>query len=159
MKHPRGFTLIEFVIVITLIALLSALASLILQQHFKGYFGAKDLMALEIKTNIAADNLLRALKSAEALTTFNTNTLAFVNHKGENIVIDVSGTLLRRQVNGASPEPLCDDVISLSFEAFDTAFASSTVVSDIRFITMAITTDDTTISYSLMAGTTLRKRI
>jgi len=160
MKHARGFTLIEFVIVITLIGILSAVASMILNQHFKGYFSAKDLMALEIKTNMAADNLLRELKSSENLTALSATSLSFVNQQGESIVINVSNGLLRRQVNSATAQTLCNNVTSLAFAAFDSAFASTAVTDNIRFVTMSITTtDNNTLPYSLMAGTVLRTKL
>jgi len=158
MKNTRGFTLIEFIIVITLMSTLSAIASLILNQHFKAYFAAKDLINFEVKTNIATDNLMRELKSAENLTAFSATSLTFINQQGENILIDWSGALLRRHVNSASPQTLCNDVTNLSFAAFDSAFASTTVTSDIRFITVSITTNNA-LSYSLMAGTVLRARL
>lgn len=159
MKNARGFTLIEFIIVITLIGILSAVASLILNQHVKAYFAAKELINFEVKTNIAADNLMRELKSSENLTAFSATSLAFINQQGESIVIDVSGGLLRRQVDGATPQTLCNDVASLSFEAFDSAFASTAILADVRFITMLITTNSNNLPYSLMAGTVLRARL
>ena len=160
MKHTRGFTLIEFVIVITLIGILSAIASLILNQHFKGYFASKDLMALEIKTNIATNNLIRELKSAENLIAFGTTTLTFVNQQGQTVVIDLNGTTLRRQENSGSFQTLCDQVTGVAFATFDAAFASTTVANDVRFVTMNITTtSDQGLPYSLMTGTVLRARL
>ena len=111
MKIAKGFTLIEYIIVIVLIGVLGSMSSLILRQTFKGHFTAKKITDLSIKTNIAADNLLRELKSSERLSAIGATTLTFVNQQGQTIVIDLSGTNLRRNVNGGGAQTLCDHSI------------------------------------------------
>jgi len=156
MKTIKGFTLIELVIVITVISILAASAGLILRQHFKGYFTAKTLIALPGKTNIATDNLMRELKNASSISVASPTTMTFVNQQGQTIVIDLSGTTLRRNVNAAGVQTLCDQVTSLAFAYFDQAFATTAVVANVRFITMQVTTTNDGLPYSLMAGTMLR---
>ncbi len=154
----QGFTLIEFIIVIVLFSILSGIAGLILSQHFKSYFVAKQLTHLASQTNIAVDNVMRELKGAGSLSALSTTSISFVNQSGETIVIDLNGTTLRRAVNGAAAQPLCLDVTSVVFSAYDANFTSTTSVSNARFISLQLTanTQTSSLPYTLMAGTTLR---
>ena len=160
MKTTRAFTLIELVIVIVLIGILSATGSLLLRQTFKGYFTGENITDLANKTNIATSNLMRELKSAETISVIGANTLTFVNQLGQTVVIDLSGTTLRRSVNGAGAQTLCTQVISVAFAYVDQAFATTAVANNVRFLTMQLvaSTNDG-LPYSLMAGTVLRKTL
>ncbi len=161
MKKALGFTLIEFIIVIVLLSILSSIGSLILGQHFKGYFATKQITQLTTETNIAVDNLMRELKSAGQLTAIDNTTLTFTNQAGETIVIDLNGTTLRRQVNGGTAMPLCSQVSSLAFYGFDASFATTVTAQNVRFVMLQMTTTSSTknLPYSVMAGTVLRTQL
>lgn len=154
MKISRGFTYLEFIIVIVLLAILGGTASLILKQNYTSYFTAKKIMALATNANIAADNLMRELKSASSLSTLGTTSLTFVNQQGQTITIDLSGTTLRRNVNSGGTQTLCSQVSSVAFAYFDSAFATTAVVANVRYITLQMTlTNADGLPYSLMGGT------
>lgn len=158
MKTAKGFTFIEFIIVIVLIAILGATGALMLQQNYRGYFTAKKIMALASNATIATDNIMRELKSAQSVSTFGSTSFTFVNQQGQSIAIDLSGTTLRRNVNATGAQTVCTQVTNVVFAYFDAAFATTAVPANVRFVTMQITTTNADgMAYSLMAGTVLRK--
>lgn len=160
MKTLRGFTYIEFIIVIVLIGILGSTASLMLKQNYKGYFTAKKIMVLATNATIATDNLMRELKNASSITSLSATSLTFINQQGQTITIDKSGTTLTRNVDGAGPQTLCSQVSSVAFAYFDSSFATTTDVNDVRFVTIQMTTTNSDgLSYSMISGTVLRKRL
>ncbi|MDA9271825.1 ComGF family competence protein [bacterium] len=160
MKTLRGFTYIEFIIVIVLIAILGSIAALMLKQNYTGYFTAKKIMALATNATIATDNLMRELKSTSSLTALSATSLTFVNQQGQTIVIDLSGTTLRRNVNAAGAQTMCSQVSSVAFAYFDSAFATTAVAANVRFITLQMTvTNVDGLSYSVMGGTNVLRTL
>lgn len=157
MKNTNGFTFIEFIIVIVLIAILGGVAALMIKQNYKGYFTAQKITALATNANIATDDLMRELENAASMTTLGTTSFTFVNQKGQSIAIDLSGTTLRRNVNAGGVQTLCNQVTNVAFSWFDQAFATTAVPANVRFVTMQMTTTNVDgMPYSLMAGTMLR---
>ncbi len=157
MNRPKGFTLIEFIIVIVLIAILGTMSTLMLRQTFKSYVTEKQINDLATQTNMAADNVLRELKSAGSLSAIGTSTLTFINQQGQTIVIDLNGTTLRRNVNSTGAQTLCNNITNLAFGFFDQAFATTNVATNVRFITIQLTATNNQYPYSLMGGTVLRR--
>ncbi|MDP3704837.1 MAG: prepilin-type N-terminal cleavage/methylation domain-containing protein [Legionellaceae bacterium] len=155
MRTAKGFTLIELILVIVLVAILGATSSLILSQTFKAYFTGKKIADLAVRTNIASDNVIRELKSAESLTALGATTLTFINQQGQTVVIDLSGTTLRRNVDATGAQILCTQVTNLSFGFFDQTYAVTAVAANVRFITMEIKTTNDGYPYSLIGGTVL----
>jgi prepilin-type N-terminal cleavage/methylation domain-containing protein len=157
MRTKKAFTLMEFIITIVLVGILASITSTLLLKTFNSFFTGKNISDLATTTNIALTNLIRELKSSSSLTALNTSTLSFVNQQGHTVVIDLSGTTLRRNVDGAGAQTLCTLVTGLSFGFFDQAFATTTVPANVRFITIQITTSKNGLPYSVMGGTVLMR--
>ena len=156
MKSKRGFTLIELIMVIVLISMIGAMTGLLLRQTFKSFYTGKKIVDLTIKTNLAAHTLMRELKNAESLSAVGTTTLTYLNHKGETVVVDLNGANLRRNVNSAGAQTLCNQVSGLTFSFFDDTLTTTAVPANVRFVTMQLTTQNE-LPYSLMASTLLRR--
>jgi len=156
MRITRGFTIIELIIVIVLVGFLSTIAAQMISSNFSAYFEGKTITNLTNKTNIAADNLMRELKSAQSVSAIATTGLTFVNQSGNTIVVALSGTNLTRSVNGATAEPLCDEVTSLTLSYFDQNFAATITPASVSFVTVNMTTTENGLPYKLIAGTVLR---
>lgn len=156
MSSSKGFTLIELVIVIVLISVIAAMVGLMLNQGFLNYSTAKPITTLAGKGNVAADNLMRELKSAQSISAIAATSLTYTNQAGQQIVINLSGSTLQRNVNGGGDQALCAGVSSLSFEYYNAAFDSTATPASVLFVTLAMTVTDGAASYSLMTATTLR---
>lgn len=157
MKKERGFTFIEIILVILLTGIVASIIGLFLSQGFSAYFATKPIVSVSGEANMAMDNMLREIKSAESINSISSNALSFVNQQGETIVIDLSGTTLRRNVNGGGAQPLCNNVTSFSFAYFNAGFATTALPAEVRFITVSLTVSENNIPYSLASGTLIRK--
>ncbi|AHE68387.1 competence type IV pilus minor pilin ComGF [Legionella oakridgensis] len=159
MNVGKGFTLIEILLVIVLISIVAGIAGMILREGFRSYSAGKPIIAVAGKANIAADNLMREIQSAESLEVVSGSGLTFINQQGQTIVVDLNGTTLRRNVNGGGAQPLCTNVSSASFAYFNSGFASTGTASAVRFLTLSMTVIEGDIPYSLMASTVVRKTL
>jgi len=159
MKSTRGFTLIELIIVVVLIGILSGVVSPLLYQLLKSYRVGKQINNMAVQTNIAANNVLRELKNASSVSTIGNTTITFLNYQGQTIVIDLNGTNFQRNVDSGGTQTLCNNISSLSFGFYDQSFATTAVAANVRYVIMSLTATDSNTSYSMIAGTTLRKLI
>lgn len=157
MKLSKGFTLIELVIVIVLVGIIGSSTALLLRQTFKSYFTGKKITDIALKTSIASNILIREIKNLEVLNSIAATSMTYTNHKGESITIDFNSSNLRRSVNSASAQILCNQVSSVAFNYYDSTYAVTATPANVRYITVTLTTQDEGIPYSLMSGTTLRR--
>jgi len=159
MKANKGFSLIELIVVILVLVIVAGAAVTFLQQGTTAYLRGKPTAMVAEKTNLAVDNLMREIESAESVTTIGTTGLTFVNQDGEVIVIDLSGTTLRRNVNAGGVQTLCTNVTALTFAYFTTGFATTAVAANVSFLTMTVTVTQDNVPYSMMAATVIRKKL
>ncbi|GGI85144.1 prepilin-type N-terminal cleavage/methylation domain-containing protein [Legionella impletisoli] len=155
----KGYTLIEMVIGIVLLGIVSATAGLFLTEAFRSYFAAKPILKVAGKANIAADALMREIKSAESISAIGSNSMSFVNQQGQSIVINLSGGNLSRSVNGGTAYTLCSGITGLTFSYFDASLGTTASASNVRFVTLAMTIAEEAIPFSLIAGTLVRKKL
>lgn len=158
MNRMRGFTLIELVIVIVLISIVAGLAGLMLSQGFQAYMTGNPISVLASKENIAADNLMRRLKSAQSISAMGETTLTFIDQSGQSIVMDLSGGTLRQNINGTGANPLCVGIASLGFGFYDASFASTSLPANVAFVTLSMTVTDGNAQYSGISATLIRKK-
>lgn len=166
MKTSKGFTLIELVIVIILLSILSTLAARIINQTYKNYLTGKHIIQLSNTVNIAINNVLNELNQAESFSSIGANSVSFINQNGDAVVINASGTLLQRSMNGGQAWTVCDNVINLTmnppppiFAYYDQSFAETASPASVSFVTIKIVADDGLSHYSIMGGTVIRKAL
>ncbi|WP_133129850.1 type II secretion system protein [Legionella yabuuchiae] len=155
----KGYTLIEMVIAIVLLGIVFATAGLFLTEAFRSYFAAKPILKVAGKANIAADNLMREIKSAERISAIASNSISFVNQQGQSIFITLSGSNLTRSVNGGNAYTLCSGITGLTFSYFDASLGSTASAANVRYVTLAMTIAEETIPFALIAGTLMRKKL
>ncbi len=111
----RGFTLLEMVLVVLLLAIVAGVASHMLSGGFNAYLIGKDAVEVDWQSRNSLEWLmrdLRAVRSATAadLTITPASAITFTNTSGSVVSYALSGSTLLR--NG---QPLADGVTTLSF--------------------------------------------
>ncbi len=114
-RRSRGFTLLELVLVIIILALIAGVSSTILSGGFDAYFRQRDVSDADWQGHLALQRLnrdLRAVRSATAadLVMIPASQITLVNTAGSSINYSLSGNVLLR--NG---QPLADGISALSF--------------------------------------------
>jgi prepilin-type N-terminal cleavage/methylation domain-containing protein len=159
MNTIKGYTLIELVIVIIVFSIVASTAGVFLVQSIQSYETAKPILRIAGSVNIAVDNMTRELKSAESVTVASATSITFVNQQGESIAISLSGSNLNRDVNSGGAQRLLGNVTSLSINKFNAALATTATPGDIRFVSINLTASDGDASISIIAATSLRKKL
>lgn len=160
MKRIEGFTLIELVISLLLTTILAGIVGSILNVGFSSYFTGREIIPVAVKVNTALNNLMRELESAESLTSATTTSINFMNEGGESVAISLSGTDLKRSVNGGTAYLLCNNVSALTFSFYDSSLASTATPSSVRLLTAQVSINEGGKVYSIMAaGTVIRKKL
>jgi prepilin-type N-terminal cleavage/methylation domain-containing protein len=157
MKQMQGFTLIEMILVIMITGIISSFVGKILVSGFSSYLTAKPIITLAGKANLAVENLMREVKSAESISGITTTSLSFTNEQGQVIIISLTGSNLTRSVSGGSAQLLCDQVSNLIFTGYDNNFANATVAGNVSFVTLSMTVSSGNWAYPLMSGTLIRR--
>lgn len=159
MKVMRGYTLIEVVIAITIFSIISIVAGRFMVEGIRAYDAAKPITKVAGRANIAADNLMRELQSAESISAVSGAGVTFVNQIGESIVITLSGANLTRSVNGGTAQTLCSGVTGFTLNYYNSALASTSDPSSVRFILLSLSIMEGNVPTSLVAGTNVRKKL
>lgn len=121
--HSQGFTLIEMVTTLTMLAVMAALAAPYLSLGAEAYNASSASLHTLGKLRNASERLVREIReidrqpSGEYSVTINQNPLVFTRQDGEQVTINVAAplvTLSYSSVSGVTPI-LTDEVSSLTF--------------------------------------------
>lgn len=160
MKLSRGFSLVEFIIVIVLISIISSLPAMILSQQYQSFFTTKTILLEANTTTIGLLNLMREIKTAINITINSPTSVSFTNQNGDNIFIQMGGNILTRAVNNGSAQLLCNNLSTLStFGYYDQNY--NNVMSSnlpVVFFTAHLVTN-TAIPFEIMAGTVIQNSL
>lgn len=135
-QKARGFTLIELIIVILLMGIIMAVASKMLSQGLTGYLTSKNLIEAEWQGQIGLERMARdihLIRSLGDISTASASQLIYTDTSGTSITFQLSGTTLMR-----NSQVLADGVQSLIFSYFNKNGASTSTLSDIRYITISL---------------------
>jgi prepilin-type N-terminal cleavage/methylation domain-containing protein len=141
MKTQRGFTLLEFVIVIMILGIISAIGSAILSQGFIGYIDNKNLLDADWQARTAMERIqrdIRSIRSGTDVVTASSTQLVLVNFAGNTIAYSLSGSSLMRQTNSNTSQILADGVQSITFSYFDANGAAVSSPASVRYISVSL---------------------
>lgn len=114
-RGERGFSLVELVLVIIILALIAAVSSTILSGGFNAYFRQRDVSDADWQGRLALQRLNRDLRTVRSPTPADlvmspATQITLVNAAGSTVTYNLSGNVLMR--NG---QPLADGISALSF--------------------------------------------
>ena len=147
MGHSKGFTLIELIIVIVIVAIIAGAVSFVMLGAIDAWtfkFNRSDLLW---DARLAMNRMtreIREVKNRAKVTTADSSEFRFENINNLDITYDLNGTDLERTEDGTS-NVLAEDVSALSFTYFDADGATITTpdvapgATDIRRVRINLT--------------------
>lgn len=159
MKHIRGMTMIELVVVTIIIAIVAGIAAEMLRTGFFAYFTQKDIIAADWQARTALSRISRELRAAIPSGLSNSATaITFTNTEEESVTItrDSSENKITLEVDGTERE-LADSISDLTFSYLeDDGLTTAGSSADVHYITTEITVQNNTAD--LILRTTINPR-
>lgn len=136
-KKAKGFTLLEVLISILVIAAIAAASSNFLASAFTGYFTGINSTGLSLEAAVAMKRMDLEFKEAVSFSTLNANQVTFTTLDGQTITYSLSGTTLNR--TESTTQPLAKGVTALAFNYYNSNFAVTAIPSAVRAVTYSLT--------------------
>jgi len=136
MRQQRAFSLVELIIVITILAVLSVIMLPMLQSGFNSYFTQRNLTDANWQGRLALARIardLRSLPSSNNISTANSTQLTFINSANTSVSYTLNGTSLQR--NGLT---LANGVSALTFGYYDSTGAVTALLANIGYISITL---------------------
>lgn len=142
----NGFTLIELIIVIAIMAVLSAIALPMLHAGFNSYFTERNLNDADWQGRLALSRMERDIAnipSTAVISTATSSQFTFTNNNNNSVSYTLSGTHLQRNAL-----TLAQGIASATFGYFDKEGDTTSTIANIRYvsITLNITQNNTDIT-------------
>ena len=153
-----GFSLIEMILVMVLLGIMGAGASLGLSKVVSGFMTSRDSAALTAKGQLALLRLSREFRVLKSVTASSATSIQFTALHGEGVsnsptyTVSTSGTTITLSAGG-TPDVLVDQVNSLALAYYDsyTGVAKTSWGAASRIIQLTITLngpDNTAVTFS-----------
>jgi prepilin-type N-terminal cleavage/methylation domain-containing protein len=136
-KKRQGFTLIELIVVILLVAIISIGVASLLNQGFQAYSSGKNLINADWETRVALERMsreIRSIPSTNSIITAQPGVFNFIDNYGNNIAYQLSSTQLMR-----NSQVLADSVQNLAFTYYANNGTAVTDVNLTNYIGVSVT--------------------
>ncbi len=142
-RLARGFTILELMITVIVIAIVSAAAAPLLLSAFQGYFTGRDVTATDWQARVATERMtreLRSIRSPADLTIASASDITFIDTDGNSIRYcagtvggcpGVAGDLTR------NAQPLAAGVSGLAFTFLTRTGATTTSAASVYYVNVA----------------------
>ncbi len=152
MQKQYGFSLIELVIVMVILAVVAGMSALLLSQGFNAFFSSENILDANWQGQLAMQRMVRdiqMIRSPADISTATATQLTFTDINNNSISYALSGSNLNLTKN-ASTQTLAIGVNNLTFTYYDingsTPPASTTLT---RYIKIALTITQNNTNYTL----------
>jgi prepilin-type N-terminal cleavage/methylation domain-containing protein len=135
-KAVRGFTLIEMIIVITIIAVISVMAGQVVASGLKMMLTAQQVVDADWQAKLALESMVREIRNIRSradMTTTSSTTLAFNDINGDAITYAYSGGALTK-----NSQIIASGVASFSFTYYDVNYNTTTTPANVAIVYMQI---------------------
>lgn len=139
-SSEKGFTIVELVLVIGLMALLTTVLAPFVETGFKNYDKVASRRAVLSEARLAFDRIVKEVRliesSSDVIDANSSSSFEFEYPNGTSITYSLSGTDLLR-----NSDVLAENVSSLSFDYLDASGSSTTTEADVRRVEISMTFD------------------
>jgi prepilin-type N-terminal cleavage/methylation domain-containing protein len=144
-QFQRGFTMIEMMVVIVLVAMLLVGVSTLLLSNLKGGGKATILADLRDEGDAAISVMERELRFGSSPVCIDSNTLTFKSQEGKEITYVVKNSVIKKQIDGGSEISLFGGEVKLinpSANVFSCTITSNSFQSPNVAISFTLTNSD-----------------
>jgi len=145
----KGFTLVELVIALTMLAVMAAVSAPYMTRAVQAYNNSSDALQTLGKLRNASERLVREIREIRRLpsgdydVTIGANPLVFTKIDGETVTVNTTPplvTLSYASVSGVTPT-LTDEVSSLTFSYWQSDGSSPATVDNVAYIEFELILD------------------
>ena len=130
-----GFTLIELIVSMVLIAIVAASSIIILNEGFRNYFNSEEFTSKVWQSDLAIERFNREVRNASSFVSNSPSTsIQFIDTSGNIITYSLSGSSLTRQQNAAPAQVIADHITTLSFTYLDANASTTTLASNAYYL-------------------------
>lgn len=153
MYRYKGFTLIELIATIVLMAIISIIVGQVLLNGYQNFITSQNISQTDWRGLLALERLandIHTIRSAGDISTITSTQLAFTDVNGTAIQFQLSGSNLLR-----NSQLLASGVQSFNFSYLDKNGATTAAPSSVRFISisLALVENNFTQSFSTLIAT------
>lgn len=148
-----GFTLIELIMVITIMGVVSVVMGRLLTESFKTFITAQNISEVDWQGLLATNNFtndVHSIRSANDISAITASSFSFIDTSGATNTYQLSGSNLL--LNSAT---LATGASNLAFAYYDKNYLVTATAANVRYITFSIklTQNNLSQTYTTMAGT------
>jgi len=165
-RQARGWTLIEVVMVLVILAIVVAVGGRMMSSMLRSYFAARDITSSDAQARVGFERMTRELRQIRTATAGDVDIasgiqIRFIDMDGNSVCYyrDVATSRLMRSADGPSsacgttlPQPLSDFVSSLNFYYYTSTLAATVPPpTSLSYITVKVGVQDNDVSDTLRA--------
>lgn len=132
-----GFTLIEVVVVMTIVSVLTVVVGKVLLHSFSAFTIANNISEAQWQANSAITHIvddIHTIRSPSDITTATSNALSFTNTAGTAVSYTFSSNTLNR-----SSIPVASNISGVTYAYYNESNVVTAVPAAIRFISISVT--------------------